>query len=221
MNPTHEMAAETKTESTGAMPGFDHELERQAAVEDLQRLLSKRTPESQTKRRASFVRYLVAIYLVAICIGVVGTLTWQSYGEATKQTTATRAAELGWSPDAEVARGGQLRWTKQSADLENVAVWLSTAETPQPPPVAQVITETLEAQQQQMAPSLAALRQMVEQIAAGQDKMASEINKLAVDVEMLSKIPAHPPQPHIALARKPTPTLLPPSRSSPPQTPHP
>jgi hypothetical protein len=207
MNPTHEMATETKTGSTGAMPGFDHELERQAAVEDLQRLLPKRTPESQTKRRASFVRYLVAIYLVAICIGVVGTLTWQSYGEATKQTTATRAAELGWSPDAEVARGGQLGWTKQSADLENAAVWLSTAGTPQPP--------------QQMAPSLAALRHMVEQIAAGQDKMASEINKLAVDVEMLSKIPAHPPQPPVAPARKPTPTLLPPSRSSPPLTPHP
>jgi hypothetical protein len=43
---------------------------------------------SQTKRRASraFVRYLVAI-----CVGVAGTLAWQSYGEEAKQTIATRA----------------------------------------------------------------------------------------------------------------------------------
>ncbi len=206
MNPTHAIAAETEIASTGAMPGFDHERDRQAAVEAVQ------SPESQTKRRASFFRYLVAIG-----IGVVGTLTWQSYGEATKQTTATRAPELGWSPEAKVARWGQLGWTRQSADLENAAVWLSTAETPQPSPVAQVITETLDetAQRQQMALSLAALRQMVEQIAAGQEKMASEINKLAVDVEMLSKIPAHPPQPHIAPARKPMPAPLSPSRSPP------
>ena len=54
--------------------------------EDLQRLLAKegqtkRAPESQTKRRASraFIRYLVAI-----CIGVAGTLAWQSYGAATQ-----------------------------------------------------------------------------------------------------------------------------------------
>jgi hypothetical protein len=64
--------------------------------EDLQRLLvkesqTKRAPESQAKRRASraFVRYLVAV-----CIGIVGTLAWQSYGEKTKQIIATRAPEL-------------------------------------------------------------------------------------------------------------------------------
>ena len=43
----------------------------------------------------AFVRYLVAI-----CIGIAGTLAWQSYGEATKQIIATTAPELGWSPEA-------------------------------------------------------------------------------------------------------------------------
>jgi hypothetical protein len=64
--------------------------------EDLQNLLvvdsqAKRAPESQAKSRASrpFVRYLVAI-----CIGIAGTLAWQSYGEATKQIIATRPRNL-------------------------------------------------------------------------------------------------------------------------------
>ncbi len=203
-----------ETETTGAMPGFDHGLDGHAALEDFQRLLAKRPPESQTKRPALFVRYLVAI-----CIGVVGTLSWQSYGEATKQAPATTAPELGWSPDAKLAKWvQQLGWTKQSADLENAALWLSAPEAPQPPAVAQVVTETLDdtAQRQQMALSLAALRQTVEQIAASQDKMADEINKLAADVEMLSKIPAHPPQPRVAPVRKPMPTPLRPSPRSPP-----
>ena len=50
----------------------------------------------QTKRRA-LRRF--ASYLVAICIGVAGSFAWQSYGEATKQIIATRAPELGWSPE--------------------------------------------------------------------------------------------------------------------------
>jgi hypothetical protein len=217
MKAAHEMAAETETESSGAMPGFDHELDGHLALEDFQRVLTNRAPESQIKRRVSFVRYLAAI-----CIGIVGTLAWQSYGEATKQTPAT---ELGWSPESNLARWvQQLGWTKQPAGLVNAAVWLSAPETSQPPPVAQVITETLDdaAQRQLIAVSLATLRQAVEQIAAGQDKMASEINRLAADVEMLSKIPAHPPQPRVASARKPMPTPLPPSpRPPPPLTLHP
>jgi hypothetical protein len=220
MKAAHEMAAETETESSGAMPGFDHELDRHLALEDFQGVLTNRAPESQTKRRVSFVRYLAAI-----CIGIVGTLAWQSYGEATKQIPATTVSELGWSPESNLARWvQQLGWTKQPAGLVNATVWLSAAETSQPPPVAQVITETLDdaAQRQLIAVSLATLRQAVEQIAAGQDKMASEINRLAADVEMLSKIPAHPPQPRVASARKPVLTAPPPSPRPPsPLTLHP
>ena len=83
MKAAHEMA-----ESSGAMPGFDHELDGPLALEDFQPVLAKRAPENQTERRASFVRYLAAIY-----IGIVGTLAWHSYGEATKQTAATTASE--------------------------------------------------------------------------------------------------------------------------------
>jgi cell division septal protein FtsQ len=65
-------------------------------VEDLDNLMPRvsrddetsdrvRATESRTKRRSSrgFARFLVAV-----CIGVAGTLAWQSYGEATKQIIA-------------------------------------------------------------------------------------------------------------------------------------
>jgi hypothetical protein len=51
-------------------------------------------------------------------------------------------------------------------------------------------------QVQQIAVDLAALRQIVEQIAANQTKMAAEVNNLLVtDMEMFLKIPAPAPQP--------------------------
>src|SRR5215471_16610294 len=56
-------------------------------------------------------------YLVAICIGVSAILAWQ-YGEAAKQIIATRAPELGWSPEAKQMIAGwmqQLGWTKPLA----------------------------------------------------------------------------------------------------------
>jgi hypothetical protein len=225
MNPAPEMVAETQTRSPAAVPGFDHEQYEHPALEDFQRLLAtdsqaKSAPESQAERRVSFGRYLVAI-----CIGVAGTLAWQSYGEATKQTTATTTPELGWSPEAKLANWvQQLGWTKAPAGLENAAVWSSSPETPQPARVAQLVTEAVAsntaalddaAQRQQIGLSLAALRQSVEQIAAGQDKMAREINKLAADVEKLSKVPAHLPQPPTAPTRKPLPTPLPPTPRAP------
>ena len=79
---------------------------------------------SQTKRRASraFVRYPVAI-----CVGVAGTLAWQSYGEEAKQTIATRAPELGWSPEV---RQMIASWTKPLAGPENTAARPAASERP-------------------------------------------------------------------------------------------
>src|SRR5262249_55058034 len=78
---------------------LDHESAQQKSIFD--RLVAI---ENQTKRRGS---HGFASFLLAICIGVAGTLAWQSYGEATKQIIATRAPALGWAPGAkETAR----RW---------------------------------------------------------------------------------------------------------------
>jgi hypothetical protein len=182
---------------------------------------AKRTPESQAKRRASrpFVRYLVAI-----CVGIAGTLAWQSYGEATKQIIATTAPELGWSPEAKQMITNwvqQLGWTKPPAALPQVETVAQTAPAAIAPkaPTAPSLDP---AQVQQMVQNLAALRQTVEQLAAGQDQIAREIKQvLAADMELLSKMPAPPPQPPAAPARKPMPAPPPTSSRAPSTAPHP
>jgi hypothetical protein len=171
----------------------------------------------------AFVRFLIAI-----CIGVAATLVWQSYGEETKQIIATRAPQLGWSPEAKQKIASwvqQLGWTKPLAGPENTAVLPSMLETPQAAPVTQTAPEavapktpaapSLDLQQvQQIALDLAALRKIVEQLAAGQDQMAREITRLEVaDVEIFAKIPAPPPQPAAIPARKPTPAVTRASRA--------
>jgi hypothetical protein len=67
-------------------------------------------------RRPRAYRFRHVRFLVAICLGVAGTLAWQSYGDATKQIIATRAPELGWSPEAKqmiVSSIHWLGWAKQ------------------------------------------------------------------------------------------------------------
>jgi hypothetical protein len=184
-------------------PGFTSRLDQEAserkAIYD--RLVAI---ENEMKRRGSrgFVRYLVAI-----CIGVAGTLAWQSYGDAAKQIIATRAPELGWSPDAkQMIASWTLGWTKPPAGSEKQAL-----------PLAQIAPSapSIDAEKvQQLTQSLAVLRQTVEQLAAGQDQMTRVIGRLESAVtELIVKTPEPPPQPPAAPARKPTPA--PPSSRTP------
>src|SRR6516225_8563797 len=163
---------------SGFTSRLDEEASERKAIHD--RLVAI---ESQTKRRGSrgFARFLLAI-----CIGVAGTLAWQSYGEATKQIIAIRAPELGWSPEAKQMIASwvqQLGWTKPPAGPENTAVRPSALETPQAAPVAQTAPENVAPkapaalsldpeQMQQLTRSLTTLQQIVLQLAAGQDRMA-------------------------------------------------
>jgi hypothetical protein len=154
------------------------------------------------KRRGSrgFARFLVAI-----CIGIAGTLAWQSYGDAIKQIIAAKAPELGWSPQAkQMISSWTVGWTKSSS-LENTA--------PQTVAPKGTATSVDPAQVQQMAQNLAALREMVQQLTAGQDQTTREIAKLeSAIVEILMKMP-EPPQPPAAPARKPAPVPPPSSRA--------
>jgi hypothetical protein len=163
-----------------------------------------------------------ARYTLAICIGVAATLAWQSYGQATKQIIATKAPELGWSPEAKQTIAiwvEQLGWTKLPTSLETAAApetaQAATVEQTAPNRVATkaLVAPSLDPQQvQQISLDLAALRQTVEQVAASQTKMAAEINNLLVtDMEIFLKIPT-PPQPPAALSHKPIPPA-PPARA--------
>ena len=155
-------------------------------------------------------------YMLAICIGVAATLAWQSYSQATTQIIATRAPELGWSPEAKETIANwveQLGWTKLPTSSD-AAARPSLPETAQAATVAQtapdkvapgvLIAASVDPQQiQQIARDIAGLRQSVEQVLDSQTKMAAEINNLLVtDMEIFLKIPT-PPQPPAALSRKP------------------
>ena len=166
----------------------------------------------------------VRSYLVAICIGIAGTLAWQSYGEATKQIVAATAPDLGWSPEAKQLIAGwieQVGWTKPPAGPESAAVQPSVPE-PQVATVAQTVptavvpkapTDPVQVQQivaalqesvQHGQESLAALAQTVDQLAASQDQMVHQIDMLqASNQEILEKTPA-PLPPTIARTQKST-----------------
>jgi small-conductance mechanosensitive channel len=142
--------------------------------------------------------------VLAICIGVAATLAWQSYGEAAKRIIATRAPELGWSPEAKQMIAGwvqELGWTKPPAGPEITAVRPSVPETSQAATVAQTAPETVAPkapvapsihpeQVHQMARDLAALRQNVDQLIASQNQMARQMARLQSDlVDVLLKMP--------------------------------
>jgi hypothetical protein len=118
-----------------------------------------------------------ARYLIAICIGAAVILAWQSYGAATKQVIATRAAKLGWSPETKqmVADWAQqLGWTKPRADAESTAVQPSVAEIQK----AQQLEADIATVRQTVEQRLAGEQQTVEQLANRQDQLESEITKL-------------------------------------------
>jgi hypothetical protein len=155
-------------------------------------------------------------YLVAICIGLVAAFAWQSYAEPTKVIIATKAPDLGWSPEAKQMIAGwmrQLGWTKPLAVESKAAPVAQTAPaTPSvdPEQVHQIALDVA-ALRQTVERHLADVQETVEKLTAGQDQMAREIEKLqAADAEILAKIASPPPQPPAASARKPTPEHLPP-----------
>jgi hypothetical protein len=233
---------------------FPHTNHQAKPVEDLPSLVPRisdrlddetsdrvRAVRSQPTKRASrgFSRYLVAI-----SIGVIGTLAWQSYGEATKQIIAANASALGWSPEAKqmIANWVELLgWTKPPTGPENNAVQLPVPKMPQAAPLAQSDSETaaststtpaapsldqrqvqqiesdIAAVQQTVEQRLAAVRATVEQLAVGQEQVLREIARL--HQEIANKITASPAlRPVVAPARKPTPPAAP---SSPAPTPTP
>ena len=154
MTPADEMAAKTDFDSqfeeqlraivkdVSLQPRLVEDLH---GFEDIHSLLSQHLDDASSERRAIYHR-LAAIesavkrrrsrgivrYLVAIAIGVAATLAWQSYGETSKQIVATKAPQLGWSPETRQMIADwmqQLGWTKQPASSESTG-----PETPQATP---------------------------------------------------------------------------------------
>jgi hypothetical protein len=166
-------------------------------------------------------------YLAVLCIALAVILAWLSYGEAAKQIIATRAPELGWSPESKQRIASwvqQFGWTKppavavtQTAPQTAAAKQATTALDPQQ---VQRIDTDIAAVRQAVERHLSDMRATVERLAAGLDEVNREIGKLEVaDEEILQKITPAPPPPRPTPARKPTPTA--PSRSQAPIPPRP
>jgi hypothetical protein len=190
---------------------LDFETSERTTIYHRLRLIDEQTKRiiSQTKR--GFFRR-TARYLVAICLGVIGTLAWQSYGEATKRMIATTAPELGWSPQTKqmiAAWMDELGWTNPPTGAETATLQAPAAQAaavsdtvaPNTPAAPSVDPE----QVQQIAQGLAAVRQTLDQIASGQNQMQQNIGTLqAANAQILAKMPAPPPPPRVAAqTRKP------------------
>src|SRR6516225_2609128 len=124
-------------------------------------------------------------FLVAILVGVAAILAWQSYGEAAKQIIATKAPELGWSPQ-----------TKQMIASAIQQVGWTTPAGPEPT-APEIVTSKASsaasldaAQVEQMVQSFGTLRQAVEQMAAGQDELKRDIVQMhSALIDVLVKVP--------------------------------
>jgi uncharacterized coiled-coil protein SlyX len=124
-----------------------------------------------------------APFLIAFCLGVVVTLAWQSYGDATRETIAKLSPRVSW---------------------------LAPSATPvgQPNPAA---PSSEQKELKTLSDGLAEVRQRVDEIAAQlpavQEQMRRDIsNKLeAVEQEIFDKVSVPPPRPAAAQPRKPAP----------------
>lgn len=141
-------------------------------------------PTDRRSKRPSLVER-AARALVIFCIGVAATLAWQSYGDAARVMIANSSPQLDWvAPVAQTAPDKVARAVPAAPSL---------ALDPQ--------------QLREVALGLSAMRQSVDQLAAGQQQMAGDIAKLQAEIS------APLPRPAPAPARKPVPlTPAPPER---------
>jgi hypothetical protein len=156
-------------------------------------------------------------FLVAACVGVAATLAWQSYGATAKQMIADLAPQLSWlllSPPATNPPGQEMTAEQPSPpDIQAPAPQVASAKAGV---VASTASETAastvpaapspELQQlETMARDLAAVRQSVEQLAAGQEEMARDIAKLQTAGQDIRRRISGLPPPAATTARKPVP----------------
>jgi len=123
--------------------------------------------------------------LVVLCVGIGGTLAWQSYGDAARAMIAKSSPQLGWLAP------------------QTAPVVTTTSDAAAPASAALF-------EPQKLALGLAAVRQSVDQLtaqlAAGRQQMGGDIAKLQADEqEILHKLSATAPRPTAAPARKPAP----------------
>ena len=118
------------------------------------------------------------------CMGIAATLAWQSYGDAAREMIAGSYPQLGWLEPQTVGVGTIPETTTRIAP--------ATAFDSQDLLLKSILV------------NLAAVRRSVDQLAASQEQIASDIAKLkAAEPDVLGTINSAPPQPAAAPALKP------------------
>jgi hypothetical protein len=182
------------------------------------------SPTDQPSLRRRTSRSL-ARFLVMACVGAAATLAWQSYGGTARQMIANSAPQLSWlllsRPAMNPPSGREIAVERpsppaasapQAASAQAGAVASTASETAAP--TAPTAPSPELQQLETMAHDLAAVRQSVEQLAAGQEKMARDIANLqTAGQDIRRRISALPPA-AATTARKPVPPPQPAPQSS-------
>ena len=128
-------------------------------------------PRPPLRKRSShpFIRFLIAVG-----IGIAGTLAWQPYGDAARGLIADSSPVLGWLAP-------QARPLPQAAD--QVAPTAPATPSPDLQQVKAALTD------------LAAMRQSVEQLAAQQQQMAGDIVTMQAAQQTILRKVSTPPSP--------------------------
>jgi hypothetical protein len=122
-------------------------------------------PQSERPRLGK--RVLLALALITFCVGVAATLAWQSRGDAARKAIASAVPRLGWlAPQAAPVK----------QDTPDIFVPAASAA---PSPDQQQLTA--------MPLDLDAVRQSVDQIAAGQEQMTRSVERIAASQEQTAR----------------------------------
>lgn len=165
------------------------------------------------KRRSPFARGVLAFirFVIMVCIGVAGTVAWQTYGDTAREMIANASPQLAWlAPQAAPA-------AQNSPDV-----------------IAPVGASADQAQPVAVSPDFDAVRENVDRIAAGQDQITRSLSQLAASQEQMAREIAklqaieqyilykqsEPPSPSRP-ATAPAPAAPPKPAARPPQTPPP
>jgi hypothetical protein len=177
----------------------------------------------------------IARSLIIFCVGVAATLAWQSFGGTAKQMIADSAPQLSWlSPPAMDSPSRREINLDQPSPAVQASVPQAGSEKPGPvePTTSETPASTALAdpslalrQLEAMSHDIAALRESVDRLAAGQEQIVREIAKLQTDRQDTRRRTSALPPTAPTTSRKPVPPPQPAPQLSvgplPPETPQP
>ena len=184
--------------------------------------VASETPSPGRRPMRAFIRFVLAVF-----IGVAGTLAWQAYGDEAREMVAVWVPQLGWlapsptasaSPPADQASASAAQAAAdQTASVQEATPAPASAPEAGAANVQAALPPEFAQQIETMARDLATARQGLEQLTAGQDQMARNIAKLqATEQDILHKL-TPPARPAAAAAPRPAPPQGGPQLSSVPR----